>query len=165
MRWFKSLLLGALAMAGAMVLFADDPEAKVKRTTPALAALMRVKLASSEKIVEGLVSKNFEMIAKGSEELKHVCDATEWRAHDDQIYAHYRDELRRTAKKMEALADDKNLDGVAYTYMHSLSTCINCHSYCRDVLRIATSENGPRVTMIPVTEEEARDQHLRSTRR
>lgn len=164
MRKSHAIFLGCLIVLGAFVVLTKASESRPK-SNPELSAMMRLKLLSSEKIVEGLVSKDFRLITKGAEELTQICNATEWRAHEDQVYAHYRDDLRRTAKKIVVLADDTNLDGVAYSYMHSLSTCINCHSYCRDVLRIAGLDGTSSVTMIPASEEEAKEHQRRATRR
>ena len=117
--------------------------------------LMRAKLSSSQKVVEGLMAGDFAMIRKGGEDLQKICDSSQWRQRDDQVVAHYRGELRRSAIKLVALAKDENLDGAAYTYMHTMTTCINCHQYSRDVLRIADrSVQSPQVIPIPVTERE-----------
>lgn len=112
-------------------------------------ALMLAKLASSQKIVDGLVSKNFDEIGRGATELTRICDATEWAAHRDQIYGHHRTELRRQSQKLAKMAREKNLDGAAFTYMHALTTCISCHEYCRDVLRIA-EDTRPRNKIVPI---------------
>jgi hypothetical protein len=95
------------------------------------------------------MSKDFTLIRKGSDEMSKICDATQWHATDDQVYAHYRSELRRTAKKLISLADEKNFDGAAYTYMQSLTTCISCHEYCRDVLHVADRDPDLKVVPIP----------------
>ena len=117
--------------------------------------LMRAKLASSQKIVEGLMAGNFEMIEKGASDLEKICDSANWRHHEDQVVTHYRSELRRGAVKMAIQAEDKNLEGAAYVYMHTLTTCINCHEYARNVLRIAQGIPGGGVVPIPVSEQEA----------
>ena len=119
-----------------------------------LTIAMRAKLAASQKIVEGLTSADFELIRKGAGELSSVCDSQIWRPREDQVYSHYRGELHRAAIKLSDMAEQQNLDGAAYTYMHTLSTCINCHQYSRDVLRVASIPRGSgAVVSIPVTEE------------
>lgn len=147
---------GVLAVLSAGVVMLAWGQAPLKPThnPDELPALMRAKLASSQKVVEGLVAEDFGMIHKGALEMTKVCDATEWHASDDQVYAHYRSELHRTAKKLMLLAEEKNLDGAAYTYMHSLTTCISCHEYSRDVLHIATKSPDLKVVPIPATEGE-----------
>ncbi len=118
-----------------------------------LSILMRAKLSSSQKVVEGLMAGDFDMIRKGGMDLQRICDATSWRSHDDQIYGHYRAELKRSALKLAEQATEGNLDGAAFSYMHALTTCINCHDHCRNVLRVAN--NSSSVIPIPVTEQES----------
>lgn len=117
-----------------------------------LSVLMRAKLSSTQKVVEGLMSGDFEMIRKGGLDLQRICDATAWRSHEDHIYGLYRLELKRSAGKLIEQATERNLDGAAYGYMHTVTTCINCHDHCRNVLRVADA--SPRVIPIPVTEGE-----------
>lgn len=142
-------------MAGALLVAAEQQRAVPKpKHDEKLAALMLAKLASSQKVVAGLVSEDFAEIRRGAEELNRICEATEWTGHNDQIYSHHRTELKRQAQKLIKLADDRNLDGAAFTYMHSLTTCISCHQYCRDVLKIADDFGpGDKVVPIPVTED------------
>ncbi len=98
---------------------------------------MLAKLASSQAIVAGLVSKDFDQIERGARDMIRICDATGWEGQQDEIYGHHRQELRRQSFKLVQMAQDENLEGSAYVYMHTVSTCINCHQHCRDVLRIA----------------------------
>lgn len=130
-----------------------------------LSGLMRAKLSSSQRVVEGLMSGDLSLIRKGGEEMLKICDAEAWRTRDDQIYAHYRGELRRGAMKLMKQADDQNLDGAAYTYMHSMTTCISCHDYCRNVLRVASTARPSYVAPIPVTEQENIDRQYSSVNR
>ena len=119
-----------------------------------LGGLMRAKLSSSQCVVEGLMAGDFGLIRKGGDDMLKICDAEEWRTREDQVYAHYRGELRRNAMKLIKQADEKSLDGAAYTYMHSMTTCISCHDYCRNVLRVASINVRSQVAPIPVTEQE-----------
>ncbi|MCC7334029.1 MAG: hypothetical protein IT422_02965 [Pirellulaceae bacterium] len=128
-----------------------------------LAVLMRAKLMSTQKVVEGLMDGDFSMIRKGGVELQRICDATGWRSHDDQVYGHYRAELKRSATKLVEQANAGSLDGAAYGYMHTLTTCINCHDHCRNVLRVAQA--SPGVVPIPVTELGSQLPTIRSTYR
>jgi len=136
----------------AMLAWGQQAPANPAHSPDELAGLMRAKLASSQRVVEGLMAKDFDLIRKGAEEMSKVCDATQWHATDDQVYAHYRSELRRSAKKLILLSEEENLDGAAYTYMNSLTTCISCHAYCRDVLHVSARNSEFKVVPIPVTE-------------
>ncbi len=144
------LVAGAWLTAGAQQRAVPD-----SRRDDKLSALMLAKLASSQRVVSGLVSEDFAEIRRGAEELNRICEATEWAGHSDQIYSHHRTELKRQSQKLIKLADDRNLDGAAFTYMQSLTMCISCHQYCRDVLKIADDTDSiDRVVPIPITEEE-----------
>ena len=139
-----TILTGASLLTNAM---ANNNQQEIN-----LPGLMLAKLASTQRVVTGLVSKNFGEIRRGAKDMISICDASQWESHPDPIYGHYRSELRRQATNLSNLADQQNLDGAAFSYIQTISTCISCHSHCRDVLRIAAVPN--RVIQIPVVEEE-----------
>lgn len=146
MKFFRLALIACGIGAGA-ALVAVEATPPANKAAETEAALMRAKLASTQKIVEGLMIRDFKLVRSGAQELEKICNATEWHAEEDQVYAHYRTELRQTAKKLAELSQGEDRDGAAYTYMHSVTTCISCHDYCRDVLRIA--RNPPDLQPIP----------------
>jgi len=119
------------------------------KTADTEAALMRAKLASSQKIVEGLMVQDLTLIRTGALELEMICDATEWHAEEDQVYAHFRADLQRIAQKLARLSQNEDLDGATYTYMHSIATCMSCHAYCRDVLHLARTKPNLQRTPLP----------------
>ena len=119
---------------------------------PPETALMRAKLASSHKIMEGLVARDFKQIHDGAAELKRICRATEWEAHSDPVYGHYRNELVRQANKLIEAAGQSNTDSATFAYMNALTSCINCHEHCRDVLKIASVRRPTKVIPIPTTD-------------
>lgn len=152
-RSVAAVLIGAacLSLSWAFVHgYSDAPNAHsdVKQS-----ALMRAKLASTQRIVDGLVSKDFGDITKGAEEIIKICKAEEWKAHEDEVYSHHRRELMLQAEKMMSAATAENLDGAAYSYIHALTTCISCHDHCRDVLKIAHTDNSTHIIPIPTTDE------------
>lgn len=145
------LTLGGLSLAQQPMMSRNDPVD--------LTIAMRAKLGASQRIVEGLTAANFDMIRKGADELSNICQSRVWQPREDQIYSHYRGELHRAAIKLGDMAEQQNLDGAAYTYMHTLTTCVNCHQYSRDVLRVATLPHSSNaVISIPVTDEPQRVQ-------
>ena len=99
--------------------------------------------------MEGLVSRDFTEIRSGAGELKQICRATEWEAHSDHTYALYRAELIRQADKLIAAAEQSNSDAATFAYVNTLTTCINCHDHCRDVLKIANVRRTAKVIPIP----------------
>lgn len=149
-RW-TWIACGVLVAAGVVYAAGDREPATISNRQQS--ALMLAKIASSQRIVDGLVCKDFDEISRGADDLVRICQATEWSARGDKVYVHYRDELRRQAQKLSKMAREKNLDGAAFTYMHSLTTCIGCHEYCRDVLHIS-SDQRPKYKIVPIPVEE-----------
>lgn len=146
-RW-TWIACGVLVAAG-VVYASGDRQAPAPIRNNQQAARMLAKIASSQRVVDGLVCKDFDEIGRGAVDLVRICDATEWSTRGDKVYVHYRDELRRQAQKLSKMAKEKNLDGAAFTYMHSLTTCIGCHEHCRDVLHISADQR-PRYKIVPI---------------
>ena len=138
----KFVLCGSMLLCcGVLVtsnLLAGPPESRRNAPGDDAAPFMRAKLASMQKILEGLTSKKFDLIRDGANELKKMSDAADWRRSNDAVYIHYSREFSRLAEKQAALAVDRNLEGASFTYMHIVSTCLSCHEHARDVLRIAS---------------------------
>lgn len=152
-RGWTGIVCGVLVVAGVVYAAGDrQPPATIRNKQQA--ALMLAKIACSQRVVDGLVCKDFDEIGRGAAELVRICQASEWTVRSDKVYVHYRDELHRQAQKLSKMAKEKNLDGAAFTYMHSLTTCIGCHEHCRDVLHISTDDRPKyKIVPIPVNEE------------
>ncbi len=94
---------------------------------------MRAKLASSQKILEGLVTEDYKLIAKGAENLKVMSRAAEWQVFRDPTYQRHSDTFRRAANDMIKQAKAENVDGATLTYVRVTMSCVNCHNYVRSV--------------------------------
>lgn len=159
-------LFGGL-IACTYVGIAHTQQAKPEPSTESqLTGLMLAKLATTQRVVSGLVSRDYGEIKRGASELIRVCDANQWETNPDPLYTHYRHELRRQAVKLTEQADRQNLDGAAYAYLQSISTCIHCHEHCRDVLRIAQTPSTYRgVISIPTSDNDERWNGMPTLRR
>jgi hypothetical protein len=150
-RVWKALFLVAVVGLGWSLVQGDSKGPAKPQSVPEIAP-MRAKVSSSHKIMEGLVARDFTEIRSGALELKRICEATEWEANSDHVYAQYRAELIRQANKLIDAADQSHADAATFAYMNTLSTCINCHDHCRDVLKIATVKRTAKVVPIPTTD-------------
>jgi hypothetical protein len=101
--------------------------------SPELHDFMRAKLEHSKKIIEGLTTDDFEMIAKSSQELSLLTQAETWQVIQTPDYLQHSTEFRRSADALRAAAQDKNIDGAALAYMEVTLKCVNCHKYVRRV--------------------------------
>ena len=110
---------------------------------------MHSKLTSSQRVLEGLVSKDFDLVARGAREMKRISEAAEWPRPRDAVYEHFSAEFRRQCNQLEKLAKSSNHEGVSFTYLHLTTTCIQCHNYVRDSMRVAESQRHGNVQAIP----------------
>lgn len=112
-----------------------EPNKEAKKD---LRPYMFAKLTNSQKVFEGLVTRDFAKIKQGAEALKLTSlgepSAVAGNNHDDEVFNHFKTEFLRLAFKLEQHADAKNLDGAAYVAQSLNATCIACHQYLRDEL-------------------------------
>ena len=104
-----------------------DPKAK---------DVMAAKLDHAEQILAGLVTHDFEKIARSAESLKLVSlkHPSGWKKETDDkdVYEHFGMEFMRQAARLEREANNRNLAGAAYFQQSLTATCIACHDYMRD---------------------------------
>jgi hypothetical protein len=103
---------------------------------------MQVKLAHSQKVLEGLALEDFDEIAKHSQEMSLLSQSSTWNVLQTPEYLRQSGEFRRTADALTQAAKKKNLDGAALAYVELTLKCVQCHKYVRDV-RKETSAKHP----------------------
>lgn len=117
--------------------FTQDPEPKKLL----LRDFMRRKLEASNKILEGLVTEDGELIAVGAETLAEMSTAEQWRVSNDVMYKQFSEEFQRAARKLKTAAEKEKFDDVALKWIAVTMSCIECHKWVRGI-RIA---QGPQV--------------------
>lgn len=110
---------------------------------------MRAKLASSQKVMEGLVSEKYQLIIDGATQMKEISEAAHWPTSVDEVYQHYSVEFRRQCDKLKKQAERGDLQAAHYTYLHLSTTCIDCHNYVRPRFDVKRSKQGAPVQLIP----------------
>ncbi len=94
---------------------------------------MRAKLMHSQKVLEGLTTENFDMVAKNSQEMSLLSQAAGWQVLQTPEYMQRSAEFRRSADALTEAAKDKNLDGATLAYVDVTMKCVECHKYVRRV--------------------------------
>ncbi len=94
---------------------------------------MRAKLSHSQKVLEGLAIEDFDEIAKNSQAMSLLSQATNWQVLQTPEYLDQSKDFRRAADSLTDAAKKKNLDGAALAYVEMTMKCINCHKYVRGV--------------------------------
>lgn len=122
--WACSISAGLLAAA--VVAQESAPKAD------AVADFMRAKLGHSQRVLEGLSLEDYDLIARGAQELALASQASSWQVLQTEEYARQSSEFRRSCDSLRNAAKAKNLDGAALAWMEVTMKCIQCHKYVRD---------------------------------
>jgi len=92
---------------------------------------MRRKLDHSQKVLEGIVQEDFDLIQKNAKALSLLSQVAEWQNLPSPEYKQHGAEFRRNADALAKAAADKNLDGAALKYVELTLNCVNCHKHVR----------------------------------
>lgn len=113
----------------------DDFDSKV-------AKFMRKKLDASQLVLEGLVTEDFEMIAKGAKSMEAMSRASDWQMIKGPIYKQFSSEFRKTCEDLVGAAEEENVDAAGLAYMRLTMGCITCHNFVRTTMMADTPVNG-----------------------
>ncbi len=97
-----------------------------------VSALMRKKLEHSQKVLEGITTQDFKMIASNAEELVEISKEAEWKVIKTPRYETHSNDFRREAEDLIKAAKEKNVDAAALAYMDLTLTCVKCHKHVRE---------------------------------
>lgn len=122
------LLMGGMAVrAGLHQESQQQEEDDIK--TAARKAFMRGKLTSNQKIVEGLSTKNYDMIREGADAVMALTKGQHWFVLDSPEYKSYSEDMTIAARRLHEAAGEKNLDAAALRYFDLTLACLDCHRY------------------------------------
>ena len=110
----------------------DRIDEKLKKTP--LQAFMRLKLAASNQVLEGLVVDDLDLVVQGSDSLLEISAAEKWRASNDMMYLQNSRGFRRSVEVLRDKAKKKSIDGAALAWVDVTMSCIHCHEWVRNVL-------------------------------
>ena len=94
---------------------------------------MRAKLLHSQKLVEGLTTENYEMIAKHAQDLSLLCEDEQWQVFRTSDYIARSKEFRRATYALTEAGRAKNLDAASLGYVDVTLKCVECHKYLRTI--------------------------------
>jgi hypothetical protein len=117
----------AAVVAGFLIASAQSEEPNKLRD------FMRAKLSHSQKVLEGLTTEDYDMIAKNAQAMSLLSQATNWQVLQTQDYLDQSQEFRRASDSLTEAAKKKNLDGAALAYVELTMKCVKCHKYVRGV--------------------------------
>ncbi|MCE9607012.1 MAG: hypothetical protein K8U03_19170 [Planctomycetia bacterium] len=125
----KRRILFAVAFAALGLSVTSGRSADPNKVAP----FMRLKLAHSEKLLEGIALADFPLIEKSAQALSVQSRDEMWQVLQTADYLQHSIEFRRSADRVAAAAKKKNIDAAAFAYVGLTMQCVNCHKHVRDV--------------------------------
>jgi hypothetical protein len=107
---------------------------------PKASELMQKKLKHAQKLLGALATNDFKALAANADELIQLSKEAEWRVVKTPRYELFSDQFRSHCEEIIKHAKDKNIDGVALSYVEMTLSCVKCHKYVREV-RMASADD------------------------
>ena len=99
--------------------------------TPATVEFMRDKLELSKRVLEGLATEDFDLIATKARRLGAMSLEPSWGLVEHPEYTRLSAEFRKNVELLGTAAQNKNLDGVTLAYVRVTMSCVDCHKFVR----------------------------------
>jgi hypothetical protein len=130
-----------LALAGGLSLAL----AQSKRNRAAK-EFMRDKLELSQRVLEGIVTEDYDLIIAKGTRLSAMTKEADWRLFENPDYDQQSLTFRRQVDALVKGAKDKNLDAVTLAYVRMTMSCVDCHKLVRGklVAELSPSRSKPQ---------------------
>jgi hypothetical protein len=107
-------------------------DASAKPAEKPVEQFMRQKLTHSQDILEGLVTEDFEQIAKAAAEMRTLSQAAEWQVLRTPTYDLFSREFQAACDQLEKSAKEQNSDGASLAWIKVTMTCLSCHKHVKN---------------------------------
>ena len=138
--WSAAAGVALAAGWSAGLMTAAEPPAPGGLAPDRVAGFMRAKLAHSADVLEGLSLADYDLIAKGAQELSLVSQDSSWQVLQTEDYARQSAEFRRACDRLQRAAQEENLDASLLAWMDVTMKCVQCHRYVRDEERAGAAD-------------------------
>lgn len=108
------------------------PRSADEAKTDEVSKFMRLKLGYSQNVLEGVVMRDFDMIAKNAQAMALLTEDENWMLLQTPEYRTYSSEFKQIANRLTQAAKEKNLDGAALDYVQMTLNCVECHKHVRE---------------------------------
>lgn len=113
----------------------DKPKSGGRDDLP-LSEYMRLKLAASNMVLEGMCTDDMKMVERGARKLNEMSASERWRVTNDPMYRQFSGDFREITQQLVEAAEKRNMDRVTLKWMDATMSCIECHRFVRGI-RIA----------------------------
>lgn len=127
-RSFMLILIVVASISAAVNAHSQD-EAKADPAKSNVQVLMRDKLNHMQGVLGGLVTEDFDAVAKESGMLRMIGKAASWQALDTKEYRGFSERYAVLTKNLNKAALDEDRDAVLLQYLQLNISCVDCHRY------------------------------------
>jgi hypothetical protein len=120
--------LGLLAWA-----VTAQEQTAAKKAAPGPDAFMLAKLEHAKRVLEGLTTENFDLVARNAQAMTLLSLERGWQVLQTEEYLQRSAEFRRTSSALTEASKNRNLDGATLAYVDLTMKCVECHKYVRQV--------------------------------
>lgn len=120
--------LGALMVWGLAGELSTGAEIKSRADTQ---TFMRVKMAWSQAVLEGLTFEKFDVISRNAIRMRDMTQSNQWFVVKQPDYMQRTTNYQKSVDALYMAAIDKNLDAATEAYAKVVKNCVDCHRLVR----------------------------------
>lgn len=125
-----ALLVVALFAGIAATVAPNDPKITTRE-------VMKAKLESSQKVLEGIATENFVTVSTHAQKLVALSQVAGWQARQTPEYKQHTAEFRRHAEALQKAARAENVDAASVAWFQLTISCVNCHRHIRGMRTVS----------------------------
>jgi hypothetical protein len=99
---------------------------------PGTDAVMRAKLAASQKVLAGIALADFRSIQTNAATLTTLSAQRGWAALQTPDYELFTTRFRIASESLSESASSKDMESLLRSYQELTRSCVGCHTYLRD---------------------------------
>jgi len=122
--------LGAVVLVAWALASQISPAAEVRRRAETQ-TFMRLKMAWSQGILEGLTLEKFDAVSKNAIRMRDMTQSNQWFVLKQPDYLARTTNFQQSVDALYMAAVDKNLDAATEAYLKVTRSCVECHRLVR----------------------------------
>ena len=151
-------ILSGLALA---LSFAATPICSQSEPKVSTRDVMKFKLHHAERVLEGIATENYEVIADNAKKLKALSQEADWQLRQTPEYQKYTADFARHADALLLAGKNKNVDAATVAYFQMTVSCTTCHKYLRGEKGVGMNQGHHQNTEVAALGKESKNEHNR----
>jgi hypothetical protein len=134
-----AMISGLAAVATLLVVSGLKSNGAEVRRRAETKTFMRVKMAWSQSILEGLTLEKFDVVSKNAIRMRDLTQSNQWFVVRQPDYLAATTNFQKSVDGLYLAAVDKNLGAATEAYTRVINQCVECHR----LVRVEQRKNAP----------------------